>query len=173
MIKFLGGEDESHIRALELCYDFNRLRPTDPERVGILKSLIPHIGWNVQIKSPFYCDYGSNIEIGDNFFSNYNLTILDSAKVKFGNNVLIAPNCGFYTISHPISAEERNRLYGEIKPITVGNNVWIGASSIILQGVTIGDNSVIAAGSVVKYDVPPNVIVAGNPARIVKQIKPY
>ena len=167
---FLNADLEAQLKAKDLCFELNQLRPSDPKRNQIIKELIPNIGKGSYIVSPFYCDYGTNIEIGENLYANYGLIILDEAKVCIGNNVLIAPNVLICTVSHPLSASERNTQYGEVKPIRIGNNVWIGANSIILQGVEIEDNAVIAAGSVVKNNVPMNTIVAGNPARIVKRI---
>ena len=105
------------------------------------------------------CDYGYNIEIGENFYSNHNLIILDGNKVKFGDNVFIAPNCSFYTAGHPLDAKNRNKGLEYAKPIEIGNNVWIGGGWILLPGVTIGENSVIGAGSVVNRPIPPNCAV--------------
>ena len=116
------------------------------------------------------CDYGYNIEIGENFCSNHNLLILDSAKVHIGDNVLIGPNCSFYTSTHPINYIERELGTELAKPINIGNNVWLGGNVIVLAGVTIGENSVIGAGSVVSRDIPPNTVAVGNPCRVIKNI---
>ncbi len=116
------------------------------------------------------CDYGYNIEIGENFYANHNLIILDGSKVQFGDNVFIAPNCSFYTAGHPLDAERRNKGLEYAKPIKVGNNVWIGGNVIVLPGVTIGDNTVIGAGSVVNKDIPSNVVAVGNPCKVIKQL---
>ena len=152
-------------------FELNRLRPSQvKEREEILRGLLGRTGKTFSIVSPFFCDYGYNIEIGDNFYANHNLTILDCAKVKFGDNVFIAPNCGFYCAGHPIDAEERNTLVEFAKPITVGNNVWIGADVSVMPGVTIGDNTVIGAGSVVLKDIPSNVIAAGNPCKVIRPL---
>jgi acetyltransferase-like isoleucine patch superfamily enzyme len=113
------------------------------------------------IEQPFYCDYGYNIEIGENFYTNHNVVILDCAKVTFGDNVFVAPNCGFYTAGHPLDAETRNKGLENAKPITIGNNVWLGAGCSVLPGVTIGDNAVIGAGSVVTKDIPAHVLALG------------
>ena len=126
---------------------------------------------NFFIEQPFVCDYGFNIEIGENFYSNHNLTILDPAKVIFGDNVFIGPNVGFYTAEHPIDYKTRNKGLEYAKPIQVGNNVWIGGGVTILSDVKIGNNVVIGAGSVVTKDIPDNVVITGNPARIIKEIK--
>lgn len=157
--------------AKELIFDFNNLRPTDVEkRNEIIKNLFGKTGNTFFIEPPFRCDYGYNIEIGDNFYSNYNLIILDCAKVIIGDNVLIAPNVGIYTAGHPLHYEMRNEGYEYAFPIFIGNNVWIGGNVIINPGVKIGDNSVIGAGSVVTRDIPENVVAVGNPCRILKQI---
>ena len=112
-----------------------------------------------------------NIEIGENFYANVNLVILDGAKVSIGANAFIAPNVGIYTAGHPLDAEQRNRGLEYARPVTIGNNVWIGAGVCILPGVTIGDNTVIGAGSVVTKDIPSNVLAVGNPCRVIKEIK--
>ena len=122
------------------------------------------------IEPNFYCDYGYNIEIGENFYSNHNLVILDPAKVIFGDNVFIGPNCGFYTASHPLEAEERNKGIEMAKPIKVGNNVWFGGNVTVLPGVTIGDNCVVGAGSVVVKDIPANSVAVGNPCKLIRTI---
>lgn len=156
----------------EICYEYNHLRPSDDEgKKGIIKKLLCKTGENFQIEQPFYCDYGYNIEIGENFYANHNCVILDGAKVTFGDNVFIAPGCGFYTAGHPLNVDQRNEGLEYAYPITVGNNVWIGAQVAVLPGVTIGDNSVIGAGSVVTKDIPANVVAVGNPCRVIKSIE--
>lgn len=151
-------------------YRYNSLPPWEVEdRKKLIQSLLK-IGKNGCIISPFYCDYGSNIEIGDNFFGNTNLVILDGAKVTIGNNVFIAPNVGIYTAGHPLDADRRNAGLEYAYPISIGNNVWIGAQVCILPGVTIGDNVVIGAGSVVTKNIPPNVLAVGNPCKVIRNI---
>lgn len=122
------------------------------------------------INPPFYCDYGSHIEIGKNFFCNYNCTILDVGRVRIGDNVLFAPNISIYTAGHPVHAAARNTMYEYGIDVTIGNNVWVGGNVVILPGVTIGDNAVIGAGSVVGKDVPPWTVAAGNPCRVIRTI---
>ena len=158
-------------KAKELCYDYNNLRPSQfQKRKAQLEKILGKTGEKFFIEQPFICDYGYNIEIGEKFYSNYNLVILDVNKVKFGENVLIGPNCSFYTATHPLEAELRNKGLEYGKPIEVGNNVWIGGNVTVLPGVKIGDNSVIGAGSVVTKDIPEGVLAVGNPCRVVKNI---
>ena len=162
---------EDRNRAKDLCFEFNNLKPSDEEnKRKIIKKLFKSVKDNFLIQPSFWCDYGYNIEIGNNFFSNHNLVILDCAPVKFGDNVLIAPNCGFYTAGHPIHPDSRNSGYEYGIPITIGDNVWIGGSTVILPGVTIGNNVVIGAGSVVSKDIPDNKIAVGNPCRVIREI---
>lgn len=151
-------------------YRFNSLPPWEQEKRDELIRSILKLGKNGCIISPFYCDYGSNIEIGDNFFANMNLVILDGAKVTIGNNVFIAPNVGIYTAGHPLDVAQRNAGLEYAYPVTIGNNVWIGAQVCILPGVTIGDNTVIGGGSVVTKDIPSNVVAVGNSCRVIRSI---
>lgn len=158
-------------RCKELCHEYNLLSPSQMERRGeILRRLLGRTGKSFLIEQPFYCDYGYNIEIGENFYANVNCVILDGAKVKFGDNVFIAPNCGFYTAGHPFDVEQRNSGLEYAHPITIGNNVWIGAQVCVLPGVTVGDNCVIGAGSVVTKDIPSNVLAVGNPCRVIRKL---
>lgn len=122
------------------------------------------------INPPFYCDYGSHIEVGKNFFANYNCTIIDVAKVKIGDNCMLAPNVAIYTAGHPIHPDSRNTAYEYGIEVTVGDNVWIGGNTVIVPGVHIGSNTVIGAGSVVTKDIPDWVIAAGNPCRVIRKI---
>ena len=135
-----------------------------------LRNLLGHCGDNPRVNQPFYCDYGINISVGNNFFANFGLTILDEAPVSFGDNVFIGPGCGFYTPCHPTDIEARNAMVQWAKPITVGNNVWIGGNCTILPGVTIGDGCTIGAGSVVVSDIPAGTVAVGNPCRPVKKL---
>ena len=163
--------DEERKVCSQKVYELNMLSPKDSERIPeMLKNLFGKMGKNATLNPPFHCDYGWNIEVGDNFYANYGLTILDVGKVTIGNNVLIAPNVSIYTAGHPIHPVSRNSGYEYGIPITIGDNVWIGGNVVILPGVTIGDNVVIGAGSVVTKDIPANMIVAGNPCRIIRAI---
>ena len=155
----------------ELCRDYNELRPKNMQaRTELLHRLLGEVKGNLLIEQPFVCDYGYNISVGKNFYSNHNLVILDCAKVSFGDNVFIAPNCGFYTAGHPLEASERNKGLEYARPITVGDNVWFGANVSVLPGVTIGDNCVIGAGSVVNKDIPANSLAVGNPCKVIRTI---
>lgn len=155
----------------EACYEYNRLPPArKAERAAILRRLLGKTGKEFVIEQPFFCDYGYNIEIGENFFMNVNGVILDGAKVTFGDDVFIAPNCGFYTAGHPLDARQRKQGLEYAYPITIGNGVWIGAHVCVMPGVTIGDNTVIGGGSVVTKDIPANVVAVGNPCRVIRAI---
>ena len=130
---------DERIAAKELCWEYNQLRPSNEEgQRAVLKKLLGKTGENFYITAPFWCDYGYNIELGENFYANHNLVILDCAKVKFGDNVFVAPDCGFHTAGHPIDFERRNAGFEYAYPITVGDNVWIGAGVQVMPGVTIG-----------------------------------
>ena len=157
--------------AKELIFDFNSFRPNEiVNRNGLIKRLLDKIGNSFIIEPPFRCDYGYNIEIGENFYSNYNLIILDCAKVLIGDNVMIGPNVSIYTAGHPVHYEIRNQGYEYAFPVSIGNNVWIGGNAVINPGVSIGDNSVIGSGSVITKDIPGNVIAAGNPCKVLRGI---
>ena len=125
---------------------------------------------DAMVNPPFYCDYGKNIEVGKNFFANYNCTILDVAKVKIGDNCQMAPNVAIYTAGHPLHPVSRNSSYEYGKEVTIGDNVWIGGNAVICPGVHIGNNVVIGAGSVVTKDIPDWYVAAGNPCRLIRKI---
>ena len=168
---WLDGLAEERAACQEKLYAFNNLPPRERARVpALLKEIFGRTGENVFAEAPLRCDYGKNIEVGENFFANYNLTILDVAKVRIGKNVQIAPNVSIYTAGHPVHPESRNSGYEYGIAVTIGDNVWIGGSSVILPGVTIGDNVVIGGGSVVTKDIPSNSIAAGNPCRVIRKI---
>ncbi|QCP62302.1 sugar O-acetyltransferase [Pantoea sp. SO10] len=163
----LRRRDEAKLK----LFNFNHTPFTEKQkRDDILESLLGKRGKNFTIEGPFFCDYGYNIEIGDNFYANVNFTVLDGAKVIIGDNVFIAPNVGIYTAGHPLDAERRNKGLEYAHPVTIGDNVWIGAGVNILPGVTVGSNAVIGAGAVVLKDVPEGVLMAGNPARVIRKI---
>lgn len=157
--------------AKKLCMEFNSVTYNDfQKRERLLDRLIALKGENVHVEPNFFCDYGYNIIIGDNFYANHNCVILDCAEVTFGDNVFIGPNCGFYTAGHPIDADQRNEGLEFAKPIKVGSNVWIGGNVCVMPGVTIGDGSVIGGGSVVVDDIPAGVVAAGNPCKVIRKI---
>lgn len=168
---WLDGLEEERELCKEKVYELNMLAPKDRDKIPeILKSLFGKTGENVWIEPPFHCDYGWNIEVGENFFANYGLTVLDVGRVTIGDNVQIAPNVSIYTAGHPIHPDSRNSGYEYGLPITIGNNVWIGGNVVILPGIVIGNNAVIGAGSVVTKDIPDNMIAMGNPCRAVREI---
>ena len=162
---------EARTRCADLCYEFNNCRPSDTEKQQkLLGQILGRMGADPVITAPFYCDYGFNVSIGKNFYTNHNVTILDCAKVTFGDNVFIAPNCVFSTAGHAIDSEQRSRGLEIALPITVGDNVWIGTNVSVLPGVTIGSNTIIGAGSVVNKEIPDGVIAAGNPCKVIRKI---
>ncbi|MCF0236235.1 MAG: sugar O-acetyltransferase, partial [Bacteroidaceae bacterium] len=149
-------------------FDYNRLRPSDIEaRTRTIKEILGATGEVVTINQPFRCDYGKHIRVGERFFANFNLTILDEAEVTFGDDCFVGPNVGIYTACHDIDPVERNSRREWAEPVHIGHNVWIGGGVTILPGVTIGNNVTIGAGSVVVHDLPDNVVAVGNPARVV------
>lgn len=151
--------------------EFNTLSPDRMDRMKeIIRSIMGSVGERFHFNQPFRCDYGCNIYIGDDFFANFNLTILDEAEVRFGNNVFIGPNVSIYTACHPTDPDERRDGREWTEPVTIGNDVWIGGGATILPGVEIGDGCVIGAGSVVTRSIPPRTIAAGNPARPLKNL---
>ena len=161
------------LTANDLCYKYNNIKPSKTKkRDKVLRKIIGKAGKNVQFLQPFYCDYGYNIEVGDNFFANYGCIFLDPNKITFGNNVMIAPNCVFSTAGHALDAKQR--ISGEeiALPINVGDNVWIGASVTVLPGVKIGSNTIIGGGSLVNKDIPDGVIAIGVPCKVLRKITP-
>ena len=156
--------------ARELIFEYNHTKPSEKEkRQEILQRLIRAKG-SFHVQAPFYCDYGYNIEVGENFYANYNCIILDVNKVKIGDNVLLGPNVQIYTAAHPIDPNERLTGKEFAKSIVIGDNAWIGGGSILCPGVKIGNNVTIGAGSVVPKNIPDNVIAVGNPCRIIREI---
>lgn len=152
-------------------YRYNSLHPdAAEEREELLRLILGSCGKNPRIEAPFHCDYGINIEVGDNFFANYNVVILDVAPVSIGHSVMLAPNVAIYTAAHPLDAGRRNSGNEFAVPVSIGNNVWLGGNVVVVPGVKIGNNSVVGAGSVVTRDLPDNVLAVGNPARILREI---
>jgi len=161
---------EEILKCRKLLYKFNH---TDFNSIQEISQIITSLfgkSENAFVNPPFFCDYGFNIEVGKNFFANYNCTIIDVAKVKIGNNCMLAPNVAIYTAGHPIYPETRNSGYEYGKEVIIGDNVWIGGNSVVCPGVHIGNNVVIGAGSVVTKDIPDWSLAAGNPCKVIRQI---
>ncbi len=179
--KMLNGElynatdaqlSEERRRARILFKQLNDTKDDEvAERLRLLKELIGQAGTDLWIEPPFYCDYGSNIIVGDKVFFNFNCVVLDVMQVTIGSYTLFGPNVQIYTATHPIDWQERASGLEYAKPITIGSHVWVGGSCIICPGVTIGDRSVIGAGSVVTKDIPADVFAAGNPCRVIRPLK--
>lgn len=172
---FTSNQDMSlyykRIRCKALCHKYNTLSPNMVgARLEILKRILGKTKSIFLIEQPFMCDYGFNIKIGENFYANHNLIILDEAEVTFGDNVLVGPNCSFYTPSHPFDFKLRKKGLESSKPISVGDNVWFCGNVTVLPGVSIGENSVIGAGSIVCRDIPSNVLAFGNPCKVIKEL---
>lgn len=162
---------EEYLRAARLLHEYNAICFADMEaRRAVLARLLGSMGENCRILSPFHCDFGYNLHVGDNFFANTGLVVLDTARVTIGNDVLIGPQVGIYAASHPLEPDVRAEGYEYAWPITIGDGAWIGGHASILPGVNIGRGSVVGAGSVVVHDVPDGCVVAGNPARIIRWI---
>lgn len=160
-----------HTRALELCHDLNIARASDVQRRReIVAELFGAGGDTVQVTPPFYCDYGVQIHLGRDVFFNFNCVVLDVCRVEIGDFTLIGPAVQIYTATHPLDAKQRReRELG--KPVTIGADVWIGGGAIICPGVSIGDRSVVGAGSVVTKDIPEGVLAAGNPCRVIRPVE--
>lgn len=155
----------------DMFFAYNQLPPSRrEERESILRRAFAKVGSNPWIESPFQCDMGFMIELGDNVYVNHNAMFLDCGGIKIGNNVLIGPNVGIYTPEHAFDPQLRIEGYEISRPVVIGDNVWIGGSVSILGGVTIGENTIIGAGSVVTHDIPANVIAVGNPCRVLREI---
>lgn len=158
-------------RCAEICFNINSLPPSrKPEKESLFRELLGGVGDKFVIHSPFRCDFGFHIHIGNNFVGNFNLSILDEAEVTIGNNVFIGPNTTLCTIIHALDADKRNEGIMRALPITICDDVWIASNVVILPGVTIGKGAVIGAGSVVTKDVEPLTVVAGNPAKPIRKI---
>ncbi|MGD1455370.1 sugar O-acetyltransferase [Vibrio harveyi] len=156
---------------LETLYDYNQTRPSEGEkRSNILNHLLASVGKNCYIEPPLRANWGCHTHLGDNVYANFNLTLVDETHIYIGDHVMIGPNVTIATAGHPIDPELRRDIAQFNIPVHIGNNVWIGANSVVLPGVTIGENSVIGAGSVVTKDIPANVVAVGNPCRVLREI---
>ncbi|MBU3217499.1 galactoside O-acetyltransferase [Clostridium estertheticum] len=165
------GLDEERIRCKELLYDYNNTRPNQEiERKDLLKKLLGDMGEDIWIEPPVHMAYGTNVHIGNHFYANFNLVIVDDIDVYIGEHVMIAPNVTITPTGHPVDPNLRRPGTQFSIPVRIGNNVWIGSNVVILPGITIGDNSVIGAGSVVTHDIPENVVAVGNPCRVLRDI---
>lgn len=164
--------EAEHIRCADLCWEYNQTKPSDMEgRERLLRQIFGKLGTEPYVEPNIFCGFGYNIEAGDRFYANNNCIFVDPGKIIFGDDVKIAPQCGFYTALHPLDPQQRKDNYETALPITVGNNVWFGGGVKVLPGVTIGDNSVIGAGSVVTKDIPANSLAYGNPCRVIRKLK--
>lgn len=168
---WLDGLSEERMENKLKIYEYNNTPPNKQDSMKEqIKNILGKTGEEVFIEQPFRCDYGKNIEVGNNFFANYNCVILDVGRVVIGENVMFAPNVSIYTAGHPIHPESRNSGYEYGIEVTIGDNVWVGGSVVINPGVKIGNNVVIGSGSVVTKDIPDNVIAVGNPCRVIREI---
>ena len=181
MDKLLGGELYScvdddlareQLETLELLYEYNATRPTEQKkREELLSKMFAEIGENCYIEPPLHANWaGKNVHFGKNVYANFNLTLVDDTHIYVGDYTMFAPNVVVTTAGHPIDPELRERVYQFNLPVHIGRNVWIGAGAVILPGITIGDNSVIGAGSIVTKDIPANSVAYGNPCRVVREI---
>lgn len=179
--KMLAGElydaldqelSDERLRARQLIKALNE-SPEEhtEERATILKKLLPHAGEGLWLQPPFYCDYGTNIKCGEKVFFNFNCVVLDVMQVSIGSRTLFGPNVQIYTATHPVNYKERASGLEYAKPISIGEDVWVGGSAVICPGVTIGDRTVIGAGSVVTKDIPSDVFAAGNPCKVIRQLE--
>ena len=170
---WMDGLPEERLRAKSLAFEYNRLHPSEENRKrSLLEELLGKIGKSIKIEPAFQCDYGYNIEVGENFYANHNLVILDVGKVRIGNNVMFGPNVSLVTAGHPLDVNLRNEGYEYGIAITIEDNVWLGANVVVNPGVHIGRNSVIGSGSVVAKDVEANSVYAGVPCRKIREITP-
>lgn len=162
---------DEQTQCLEILYDYNQTRPSEVEkRKEILSRFFAQMGEDCYIEPPLRANWGRHTYLGKQVYANFNLTLVDDTTIRIGDYVMIAPNVTIATASHPIEPELRKRVGQFNMPVTIGNNVWIGAGSVVLPGVTIGDNTVIGAGSVVTKDIPANVVAVGNPCRVMREI---
>ena len=173
--EYFAADDELIVllnECKDACWEYNQIRPTKlKERNEKIQQILGKSDDDTFVNQPFYCDYGKHIRVGKRFFANFNLVVLDEAYVTIGDDCFIGPNVSIYTACHSTDPTERNSRNEWARPVTIGNNVWIGGSTTILPGVTSGDNVTIGAGSVVVKDVPSGVVAVGNPAKVIKKIK--
>lgn len=163
--------DAKHQRCKELLYEFNQTRPCEGEkRSEILRQVLAECGENCYIEPPFYANWGCNVHVGKDFYANFHLTAVDDTDIFIGDNVMIGPNVTLATAGHPIAPELREQVYQFNQPIRIGDRVWLGAGCIVLPGVTIGNDTVIGAGSVVTRDIPAGVVAIGSPCRVLRKI---
>lgn len=162
---------KEQLECLEILYDYNHTRPSESQkREQILKNLLAEIGENCYIEPPLHANWGKYTHFGNNVYANFNLTLVDDTDIFVGDNVMFGPNVIIATAGHPVDPPLREKVAQFNIPVRIGKNVWIGAGAIVLPGLTIGDHSVIGAGSVVTKDIPPNVVAVGNPCRVLREI---
>ena len=162
---------KEQLECLEILYDYNHTRPSESQkREQILKNLLAEIGENCYIEPPLHASWGKYTHFGNNVYAQFNLTLVDDTDIFVGDNVMFGPNVIIATAGHPVDPPLREKVAQFNIPVRIGKNVWIGAGAIVLPGVTIGDHSVIGAGSVVTKDIPPNVVAVGNPCRVLREI---
>lgn len=162
---------KEQLKCLDRLYDFNRTRPSEmPKRMALLKEILAEVGENCYVEPPLHANWGINTHFGNNVYANFNLTLVDDCDIYVGDSVMFGPNVTVAVAGHPIDPGLRRKVAQFNIPVRIGNNVWIGAGAVILPGVTISDNSVIGAGSIVTKDIPANVVAVGNPCRVLREI---
>jgi len=168
---WMDGLPEEQMENKKRIYEYNLCPPDQTEKIDrLIRAILGKAGKNISFLAPFHCDYGKNIDVGNNFYANYNCIILDVGPVIIGDNVMFGPNVSLLTAGHPVHPESRNSGYEYGLGITIGNNVWIGGNTVVNPGITIGNNAVIGSGSVVTNDIPDDVVAVGNPCKILREI---